>query len=235
MAPVAESQVGRPAADSLEQPRPLLPRAAASGSSERNLMSHFNALALRPRTTRALAIALAVLTWAVLAIVMAQPASAISSKKADAKAMKILKTKSKKEVVLFRDKRLLRPSDRVTFATRDRVPVGKKRYKKLGRAAWLYWQDMAPYARFEHPSEMLLLDKKTRESPLTQEADVLPARQRKATRVPALDQGICEQALPGLRAARGACSHSRPLPACDDQPGSAVSARRTRVSITARS
>ena len=53
----------------------------------------------------------------------------------------------------------LRPA--VTFATRNRVPVSKKGFPRIGKCAWLYWQDLVPYAGFEHRSEMLLLDDRT--------------------------------------------------------------------------
>lgn len=95
------------------------------------------------------------------ALALGDPAHAISRKQADRIAMKALKTKSKKDVILFRETSRLRPDDTITFATRNRVPASKKGFPRLGKRSWLYWQDLAPYAGFEHRSVMLVIDDRT--------------------------------------------------------------------------
>ena len=55
----------------------------------------------------------------------------------------------------------MRPGDTVTFATRKRVPRSKKGFPRIGKRAWLYWQDLAPHAGFEHDSVMLIIDART--------------------------------------------------------------------------
>ena len=99
---------------------------------------------------------LAILAAIVLSAVLAQPASAISRKQADEIAMRVLKVEKKKNVILFREPSRLKASTRL--GTNALKPASSKR---LGRAAWLYWADLAPYALFSHPSELLVIDDKT--------------------------------------------------------------------------
>jgi hypothetical protein len=86
----------------------------------------------------------------------AEAAHAISKKQADKIAMRVLKVDKKKDVILFRAPAKLKPSAKVSI-----VPAPKKAPKKLGKRAWLYWADLAPYALFSHPSELLLIADKT--------------------------------------------------------------------------
>jgi hypothetical protein len=106
----------------------------------------------------AFAAALVVLAALATALALSDPAHAINRKQADQIAMKKLKTESKPDVILFRDARQLRPRDTVAFATRKRVPASRKGFPRIGKRAWLYWQDLAPQAGFEHASEMLLIN-----------------------------------------------------------------------------
>jgi hypothetical protein len=96
-----------------------------------------------------------------VALALGDSAQAINRKQADRIAMKVMKTKSKKDVTLFRDARRLKLTDALSFVTRKRVPVSKKGFPRVGAPAWLYWHDLASHAGFERPSEMLLIHART--------------------------------------------------------------------------
>jgi hypothetical protein len=85
-----------------------------------------------------------------------ETAAALTRKQANAVAMRVLHPQAgKKAVILFGLPAALRKGARVVPAD----PTKKRLHPtKLRGAAWLFWLDQVPYAKFSHPSRYLLVD-----------------------------------------------------------------------------
>ena len=123
-------------------------------------------MSARPRVALFLTIALA----ATLAIgYAAAPAHSISKSKAKQVALKAfgVKKEKKRNVIVFGLPKPLGAKQAVSEASVNRLGIDKPtkkqkaKLKKLGRAAWLFWEDQVPFGHFEHPSRFVLVDDKT--------------------------------------------------------------------------
>jgi hypothetical protein len=89
-------------------------------------------------------------------------ASALTRKQANAIAMRTLHPKAgKKHVILFSLPKPLKAGTRVVPVSPVKGKLGKKVRRpgtRLRHAAWLFWLDQVPYAKFSHPSRYLLVD-----------------------------------------------------------------------------
>ncbi|MCC6223785.1 MAG: hypothetical protein IT201_09900 [Thermoleophilia bacterium] len=93
---------------------------------------------------------------AVLALLPAASAHAISREEANAVALETLRPETlTSPVIVFGLPRALRASEVVSEFARAGL------LKKRGRAAWLFWEDLAPGALFQHASLLLLVDDAT--------------------------------------------------------------------------
>src|SRR6266545_4637300 len=92
-------------------------------------------------------------------------ASALTRKQANAIAMRTLHPKAgKKHVILFSLPKPLKAGSRIVPVNPVKGKLGKKVRRPgtlLRRAAWLFWLDQVPYAKFSHPSRYLLVDNVT--------------------------------------------------------------------------
>jgi hypothetical protein len=91
----------------------------------------------------------------------AGPASALTRAQADAIAVRVLKpSRDPGAAILFRLPAPLGARDAVFEAVTD-TPTKVVTVRTIGRRAWLYWLDSEPFALFQHPSRMLLVDDAT--------------------------------------------------------------------------
>lgn len=97
------------------------------------------------------------------ALATAQAASALTRPQATAAALKVLRPQAEKApVVVFALPSALPASAVVTeggTATADKPRSAPG--VRVGRRAWLFWEDKLPHARFEHASRLVLIDDST--------------------------------------------------------------------------
>src|SRR5215208_4647350 len=92
---------------------------------------------------------------------VAEQAHAISRAQANRVALKVLAPKKAKSdsVVVFGLPRALGPKTTVVEAVGNSSrPTTVVRNGRIGRRAWLFWEDLAYGAKFAHPSRLVLVD-----------------------------------------------------------------------------
>jgi hypothetical protein len=97
---------------------------------------------------------LAAVTAVALAAVPSAPA--ITKQKATQIALKRLQPQNELAAIVFALPQPLGPRTKVVEASQSTAAA-----KRLGKRAWLFWEDLAPYAGFAHPSRLVLVDDKT--------------------------------------------------------------------------
>ncbi len=94
-----------------------------------------------------------------VALVVAAPGQALSRKQAEAIAVRVLAPEREKRVVLFGLPAPVRATQSVAIAspTRGLGYAKADGLKSVGVKAWVFWEDLMPGAKFEHPSKLLLV------------------------------------------------------------------------------
>lgn len=107
-----------------------------------------------------------------LALVIAAPAGAITRSRAERFALKVLDPGRTHGAVVVGLPGPLKASDFVYGAGVPADPIGlttkqgrlgdelsfRERVRRIGRSAWLFWEDLEPGSDYEHPSRLLLID-----------------------------------------------------------------------------
>lgn len=104
-------------------------------------------------------IRLVVFAAVLVALAVAAPAQALSRKQAEAVALRVLKPEREQRVIVFGLPAPLRASQSVAIASPKRGLGYAKAdgLKPVGAKAWVFWEDLRPGAKFEHPSKLLLV------------------------------------------------------------------------------
>lgn len=94
-----------------------------------------------------------------VALAVAAPAQALSRKEAEAVALRVLKPEREKRVILFGLPAPLEATQSVAIASPKRGLGYAKAdgLKAVGVEAWVFWEDLMPGAKFQHPSKLLLV------------------------------------------------------------------------------
>ncbi len=115
---------------------------------------------------------LAVAVMLLLGLVVAAPAGAIARARAERIALKVLDPGRTPGAVVVGLPGPLKASDYVFSAGVPADPIGlttkqgrlgdelsfRERVRRIGRSAWLFWEDLEPGSDYEHPSRLLLID-----------------------------------------------------------------------------
>jgi TolB protein len=93
---------------------------------------------------------------AAVALAAVPSAPAITKQKATQIALKRLQPQKELAAIVFALPQPLGPRTKVVEASQSTASA-----RRLGKRAWLFWEDLAPYAGFAHPSRLVLVDDRT--------------------------------------------------------------------------